>query len=268
MGTRANTAALNFVKFNAVSQDRNAFAIDGGKNFRILGACGSSTLYGRGLGCVMFFRKKPADAAKGGSAPDKSKNVAAPTKGKTDNTGASLKSIQPTQATSSARAKTGSDAAKGRQVAEIMTSLGGIVSVLMRTKQFRTLTVADLEALVVPPLLCNQFAIASTHSNANGLVSPAAIALWAQVSAEVDQRLSTNLDEPFRLAPNEWRSGDIPWLMATAGDPRGVNVILKQLQENRLKGKSFKIRGKRQDGKEVVGNLASKAAKVSQKPPK
>ena len=216
----------------------------------------------------MFFRKKkPADATKGGSAPDKSKNVAAPTKGKTENAGAVLRSTQSPHATSSARATIGSDAAKARQVAEIMTALGGIVSVLMRTKQFRTLTVADLEALVVPALLCNQFAIASTHSNANGLVSPAAIALWAQVSTEVDQRLSKNLDEPFRLAPNEWKSGDIPWLMATAGDPRGVDVILKQLQENRLKGKSFKIRGKRQDGKEVVGNLTSKAASGPQKPP-
>ena len=219
----------------------------------------------------MFFRKKKStdqnaaasgpsvDAPKSGSAPGKSKIVER--QSETNAAGATLKSTKPPPATKFS-SKSVPHAVNSSHAAEIMTALGGIVSVLMRTKQFRTLTVADLEALVVPALLCNQFAIASTHSNANGLVSPAAIALWAQVSTEVDQRLSTNLDEPFRLAPNEWRSGDIPWLMATAGDPRGVDVILKQLQENRLKGKSFKIRGKRQDGKEVVGNLAPRNAQA------
>jgi hemolysin-activating ACP:hemolysin acyltransferase len=219
----------------------------------------------------MFFRKKKSteqnaaasgpsvDTPKSGSAPGKSKFAAAERQSETNAAGATLKSTKPPPATKSS-SKAVPYAVNSSHAAEIMTALGGIVSVLMRTKQFRSLTLGDLEALVVPALLSNQFAIASTSANANGLVSPAAIALWAQVSTEVDQRLSKNLDQRFQLAPNEWRSGDIPWLVATAGDPRGVDVILKQLQENRLKGKSFKMRGKRQDGKEVVGNLAPRDA--------
>jgi cytolysin-activating lysine-acyltransferase len=220
----------------------------------------------------MFFRKKKStdqnaaasrpsvDTPKSGSGAGKSKIVAPERQSETNAAGATLKSTKPPPATKSSSKFVPS--VNSSHAADIMTALGGIVSVLMRTKQFRTLTLGDLEALVVPALLSNQFAIASTSANANGLVSPAAIALWAQVSNEVDQRLSKNLDQRFQLAPNEWRSGDIPWLVATAGDPRGVDVILKQLQENRLKGKSFKMRGKRQDGKEVVGNLAPRNAQA------
>ena len=50
----------------------------------------------------------------------------------------------------------------------------------------------------------------------NGLTIPLGLALWAHVSDEVDKKLETQQQTniPFRLAPHEWKSGKIPWLLA------------------------------------------------------
>ena len=139
----------------------------------------------------------------------------------------------------------------------LLMSFGEIVSVLMRSPQFKSLPLGEIEALVVPAVTTGQFLVAEAQSKANGFVTPIGIALWATVSEEVDRRLSTNLDQPFRLAPNEWKSGGIPWLVALAGDHRMINPMMKQLQETRLKGQPLKMRAKGQDGKPAIGTFST-----------
>jgi hemolysin-activating ACP:hemolysin acyltransferase len=135
---------------------------------------------------------------------------------------------------------------------QMSTAFGQIVSVLMRTKPFRGLTLAEVEALVVPAVTSGQFLIAEAQSKSNGFTAPVAALLWASVSAEVDRRLSENLDKPFTLEPKDWRSGDIPWLITAAGDKRVVDAMLKQLQETGLKGRPLKTRAKQADGTVAV----------------
>ena len=148
-----------------------------------------------------------------------------------------------------------------------MAAFGGIVSVLMRSPQFREQRLAELEALVVPAVVNNQYLLAEAQSKASGFVVPVGAVLWASVSAEVDRRLSENLDQPFKLAPNEWRSGDIGWLVVVVGDSRVINPMLKQLQETVLKGRPLEIRGKGKDGKEVVGTYSASAPPPAANPP-
>src|SRR5689334_14414833 len=78
-----------------------------------------------------------------------------------------------------------------------------IVSVLMRSPHYKHYTLADLEWLVLPPLVAGQFSVAEASIGASGPKVPAAIALWASVSAEVDKRLSGDLSAPMRLRPDE-----------------------------------------------------------------
>jgi hemolysin-activating ACP:hemolysin acyltransferase len=84
---------------------------------------------------------------------------------------------------------------------------------------------------------------------------PAAVALWARVSPEVDRALSENLDKGVRLSPGAWTSGDILWLIAVGGHPRAVPAFLKQLREHEFKGKPVKMRLRMADGSRVVRSL-------------
>jgi hemolysin-activating ACP:hemolysin acyltransferase len=146
-------------------------------------------------------------------------------------------------------------------------SFANVVAVLMRDPGFRNLRLADLEWLVLPPILSGQWRLA--HSSAqppsakpgdakpeSRMLVPVAVALWASVSPEIDKRLSENLDKPMKLRPNEWLTGNIPWLVAVAADRRAFPKFLKQLEENEFKGKQVKLRANGPDGKVVVKMLS------------
>jgi hemolysin-activating ACP:hemolysin acyltransferase len=133
-------------------------------------------------------------------------------------------------------------------------SFGQVVSVLMRSSEHKHLTLTDLEWLVVPPLTAGQFAIANMQSKEGGAIVPAAVVLWASVSSEVDQRLSANLSEQLRLRPDEWKSGDILWLIEAVGDGRLLSNFLKNLQEKAFKSREVRVRLRR-DGEPVVSTL-------------
>jgi hemolysin-activating ACP:hemolysin acyltransferase len=141
----------------------------------------------------------------------------------------------------------------------LLMSFGEIVSVMMRSQQFRGMSLAEVEQLVVPAVMCGQYLVAEAQSKSKGFVTPVATALWATVSKEVDARLSAELDKPFRLQPAEWRSGDIAWLVTIAGDARIISPMLKQLQETTLKGKPLRMRVKGKDGKVAIGTFAPNA---------
>lgn len=130
-----------------------------------------------------------------------------------------------------------------------------IVSVMMRSKQYRKHTLGDIEWLVLPPLMSGQFRIADASTKKDGPRFPAAVALWASVSPEVDKRLSEKLDEPIRLDPAEWKSGDNLWLIDVIGDARVVPILLKRLQNSTFKNKKVKLRTRDKDGKLVVSML-------------
>ena len=140
-------------------------------------------------------------------------------------------------------------AAKSKQ---LQASFGGIVALLMRSPEFRKVTLADLEHLVLPALTNGQFTIAEAQEKKSGLMRPVAAILWASVSEEVDQRLSETHDQPLRLAPKEWKSGDIPWVIAAVGDQRLIKALQQRLQESVLKDRPLKSRSTDTDEKAVA----------------
>ena len=134
----------------------------------------------------------------------------------------------------------------------IAAAFGEIVGVFMRSKEFRKLTLGDLDHLVIPAVVSKQFIVAEAKSQRNGMVVPVATVLWAMVSEEVDRRLSTDLDKPVRLEAKDWKSGDIPWLIAAAGDKRVVSNMLHQLQSKVFKDRQIKFRSRDENGQTTV----------------
>jgi hemolysin-activating ACP:hemolysin acyltransferase len=135
-------------------------------------------------------------------------------------------------------------------------SLGEIVSLMIRSQHFRGMPLGAIAALLGPAFGNGQFVIARAKNEAGAQV-PVAACVWANVSADVDRRLSENLDKPMQLQPADWRSGDIPWVIAALGDRRAVEPMLRQLQKVTLKGRAMKLRARGQDGQAAVRTLTA-----------
>ena len=208
---------------------------------------------------MALWSKKPKDTGESGSAISQAPGTSEPQTG----TGAMPSALSEAQNTnqapgageaSPAQQPTLNPAeaqARAEASRRLMLAFGQIVSVLTRTQPFNTLPLSSIEALIAPAIQTGQFLVAEAQSNANGFVMPVAAVLWASVSPEVDRRLSENLGQPLQLAPAEWRSGPIPWLMLAAGDGRVVNPLIGQLQEKVLQGTPLKMRVKGRTAKRL-----------------
>jgi|SRR5215475_8012744 len=135
-----------------------------------------------------------------------------------------------------------------------------VVGVLMRSAHYKQYTLADLEWLVVPPIMAGQFRIGEVKPDQNkGAALPVAVVLWASVSAEVDKRLMEADSVSFKLKPEEWKSGDIPWLVHAAGETRFVRHVVEQLMKTTFKGREVKVLARDKDGKPKVHTLSDTA---------
>ena len=121
---------------------------------------------------------------------------------------------------------------------------------------------ADLEWLVLPPIMSGQFRLAQMPApqgrlkgKDGGVLVPVAVALWARVSAAVDKQLSEGLDKTVRLGPGDWASGDNVWLMAVAGDRRAIPKFIDQLAKTEFKGQRVKMRVRGPGNSVVVKTL-------------
>ena len=135
---------------------------------------------------------------------------------------------------------------------QLETMLGKIVGLLMRSQNYRNYKLADLEWLILPALASNQISLAQAQKQESGQPIPIGLATWAKVSEEVDKKLSENLENPIRLQPNEWRSGEIYWLIDAVGTPAVVQGLIKGLRQSALKDKTFKMRVITKDGQRTV----------------
>jgi cytolysin-activating lysine-acyltransferase len=96
-------------------------------------------------------------------------------------------------------------------------------------------SIADLEWMVMPPLLLNQYRLFHDKDR------PVGCALWAFVSEDAEAKL----DMPIpRLRPNEWKSGDNCWLVdliapGAALDNKTAVSMIADLQRMALQGQTI-----------------------------
>ncbi|WP_443147587.1 toxin-activating lysine-acyltransferase [Nitrospira sp.] len=130
------------------------------------------------------------------------------------------------------------------QRARVATAtFGEIVALLSFSPVFKHLSLGDLEWLVIPALATNQVTVVRGKvKDQKELMIPIGLALWAHVSEDVDKKLDgqQKAHMPFRLAPQDWKSGEIPWLLAVLSSKEVSQALVKKLEDSVFKGKQYK----------------------------
>ena len=155
------------------------------------------------------------------------------------------------------------DAVKMRQAAGAKmaaAAFGEVTALLMRSPGHKHYSLADLEWLILPAVLSNQFALAGAKAKTNtAMTVPVGVALWARVSEDVDKEIAANLNRPLRLRPDQWSSGDILWLIDVVASAEVGRALIGQLSRTVFAGKSFKMRVADADGNRTVRTLQGAA---------
>lgn len=119
-------------------------------------------------------------------------------------------------------------------------ALGQVAWLMQRSPSHRHLFLADLEWLVIPPVMLRQFRIFSKDN------TPVAYASWANVNEETAERLSKGIR---RLRPGDWNGGSELWLIDLVAPFGGGNTVLKELREKTFAGRKVKSLSPAADGK-------------------
>jgi cytolysin-activating lysine-acyltransferase len=99
--------------------------------------------------------------------------------------------------------------------------LGELVWLMAQSQGHKHLFIADLEWLVMPPILLNQFRVFRTDGKPIGFV------LWAACSAPVEERLAGGM---ARMQPQDWQSGPALWLVDLVAPFGHIEVMLDDLR--------------------------------------
>lgn len=110
--------------------------------------------------------------------------------------------------------------------------LGEITWLLTQSPIHKQMFIGDLEWFCMPPIIHRTFRMFY------GPQSPAAVALFANVSAETDARLMTGA---HKLQPQEWVGGHIGWLVELIAPFGALDEILTDLGGSVFAGRSFKF---------------------------
>jgi cytolysin-activating lysine-acyltransferase len=115
--------------------------------------------------------------------------------------------------------------------AHVRESFGKIAMAMMLLPRYRNQTLADLQHIVLDPLIRDRVAMAySGNQDDNSLADVAGMAIWASVNEEADARIRDQIRAgsfPVRLKPEDWNSGDINWLLdVIAPDAKTTTAVL------------------------------------------
>lgn len=112
------------------------------------------------------------------------------------------------------------------------SAVGQIVLLMMQSPAYRHVSLADLNNLVVEPLLRDRLSIARARgeSEAEGQQTVIGAALWATVEEDADKKIKEQVRTgvfPVRLTPDELTSGDTLWLLdIVARDRKAATAVL------------------------------------------
>ncbi|MGH1330267.1 MAG: toxin-activating lysine-acyltransferase [Paracoccaceae bacterium] len=101
--------------------------------------------------------------------------------------------------------------------AHVRESFGKIALSMMALPRYRHHTLADLQHLILDPLIRDRIAIAyPAGSDAKVTDDLTGVAIWASVTPEVDAKIREQIKDRawlVRLKADEWNGGDITWLI-------------------------------------------------------
>lgn len=160
--------------------------------------------------------------------------------------------FKPVSMTSSTRVPSSSGPAAGAQLSleeqgflrsrNTAASFGEVLGALMRSPRHRKLRLEELENFAVPAMTHGQFAVANAQvPNRPGETAPVGAIFWALVTPEIDQRLSRAASFPLEIGRNEWRCGDILWIVDAAGPQQVVERLVAEVSARSLGGRMPKL---------------------------
>lgn len=132
------------------------------------------------------------------------------------------------------------DPAMLEQISAIRTKVhetfGKVALAMMSLPRYRHQTLGDLNHLLLNPLVRDRIAIASSKPEKGSEIDTlSGIAIWASVSAEVDEKIREQIKSgvfPVRLQAEDWTSGDINWLFdVIAPDQRLTTAVIANFRQ-------------------------------------
>jgi hemolysin-activating ACP:hemolysin acyltransferase len=115
----------------------------------------------------------------------------------------------------------------------IETSVGQIVLMLMQAPRYRHHSLADLNHLIIEPLLRDRIAIAfakTDEADTSANRPPEGVAIWASVDDATEAKIHEQINAgvfPVRLASDEWVSGEALWLLdVIASNQKAATAVL------------------------------------------
>lgn len=159
---------------------------------------------------------------------------------KAANGAAKAEAQQSSTATDGGAATPALDPAIVEKIAQVRShvreSFGKVVMAMMMLPRYRNQTLADLQHLVLEPLIRDRIAIAYPGKSDNATVADVAgLAIWASVSEEVDARIREQISAgtfPVRLKAEDWTSGNINWLLdVIAPDQRATTSVIANFKQ-------------------------------------
>ncbi|MBF0354606.1 MAG: toxin-activating lysine-acyltransferase [Alphaproteobacteria bacterium] len=117
--------------------------------------------------------------------------------------------------------------------------LGDVVWLMTHSPTHKHLFIADMEWLVLPPLMLRQCSLLRQGGR------PFAFISWATVSEEVEARISMG---QLRMGPQDWRSGEQAWIIDMIAPFGGGEQALKEIRERVFAGRKVKALQPAPDG--------------------
>jgi cytolysin-activating lysine-acyltransferase len=117
----------------------------------------------------------------------------------------------------------------------VRESFGKVVMAMMMLPRYRQQTLADLQHLVLEPLIRDRIAIAQRTGEAVQAQDIAGVAIWASVSDEAEERIREQIKGgvwPLRLKSEDWNSGSNNWLLdVIAPDQRATASVIANFRQ-------------------------------------
>ena len=117
----------------------------------------------------------------------------------------------------------------------VRESFGKVVMAMMMLPRYRQQTLADLQHLVLEPLIRDRIAIAQRTGEGAQAQDIAGVAIWASLSDEAEGRLREQIKGgawPLRLKAEDWNSGSNNWLLdVIAPDQRATASVIANFRQ-------------------------------------
>ncbi len=119
--------------------------------------------------------------------------------------------------------------------AHVRESFGKVAMSMMMLPRYRHQTLADLQHLILDPLIRDRIAIAQRAGEGLQAQDIAGVAIWASVSDEVDGKIRDQIASgtwPIRLKSEDWNSGTNNWLIdVIAADRKATASVIANFRQ-------------------------------------